>query len=172
MSQDVFYATNPATGEQLDQPFPEATDADVDRAAYRATEAFRAAAYDPPRRPAELLDAIAERIMALGDALLERAEFETALPRPRLIAERARTVGQIKMFADIVREGSWVEAVIDTGDRDRKPQPKPDLRRMLRPRGKAVSASPRSSSASPSAMTRSAMASSRSAGQRGGRSSV
>jgi NADP-dependent aldehyde dehydrogenase len=64
-----------------------------------------------------------------------RGEAETALPSARLTGERARTCGQLRMFAEIVREGSWVEAVIDTGDPKRQPLPKPDLRRMFRPRG-------------------------------------
>ena len=73
--------------------------------------------------------------MDLGDAALERAEAESALPRPRLIGERARTIGQLKMFATIARAGGWIDAVIDTADPNRAPMPKPDLRRMLRPRG-------------------------------------
>src|SRR5204863_5111801 len=88
-----------------------------------------------PRWPAELLEAIATQIEALGDNLLERGELETALPRSRLTGERARTCGQLRMFAQIVREGSWVEAVIDLGDLNRQPLPKPDLRRMFVPRG-------------------------------------
>ncbi|HWB54401.1 MAG TPA: aldehyde dehydrogenase (NADP(+)), partial [Tepidisphaeraceae bacterium] len=58
-----------------------------------------------------------------------------ALPRPRVTGERGRTVNQMKMFAAIVREGSWVDAAIDTADPNRQPAPKPDLRRMYRPRG-------------------------------------
>src|SRR5262249_7428807 len=65
----------------------------------------------------------------------ERAEAESALPRPRLTGERARTIGQLKLFASLVREGSWVDAVIDAADPTRTPLPKPDVRRMLIPRG-------------------------------------
>src|SRR2546429_5037416 len=42
------------------------------------------------------------------------------------------------MFANLIREGSWVDATIDTADPNRTPAPKPDLRRMLGPRGPAV----------------------------------
>src|SRR5439155_17617237 len=80
-------------------------------------------------------EAIAAKIMDLGDALLERGEAETALPRPRLTGERARTTNQLKMFAQIVRDGSWVDATIDTADPTRTPAPRPDLRRMFKPRG-------------------------------------
>jgi NADP-dependent aldehyde dehydrogenase len=131
----TFHATNPATGERLEPAFREASDAEVNAAAAAATRAFDATADLPPRWAADFLDAIADRILSLGDALLERGEAETALPRARLTMERARTVGQIKMFAGVVRDGSWVDAVIDTADPKRTPMPKPDLRRMLRPRG-------------------------------------
>jgi len=100
-----------------------------------ASAAFEAVANLDPRWPASLLDRIAEEIMALGDALLDRAAAETALPRGRLISERGRTVGQLKMFAQIVREGAWLDATIDTGDAHRQPLPKPDVRRMAIARG-------------------------------------
>ena len=139
--QQTFHAFNPATGERLEPGFREASDVEVDAALTAAAEAFRELSADdaPPRRGhALLLDELAARIMDLGDALLERAESETALPRPRLVGERARTVNQLRMFANIARDGSWVDAVIDTADPARTPAPKPDLRRMLRPRGPVV----------------------------------
>src|SRR5260370_19262421 len=63
---------------------------------------------------------------------------ERALPEPRLLSERGRTMGQLRMFAALIREGSWVDARIDRPDPDRKPVPKPDLRRMLVPIGPVV----------------------------------
>ena len=131
----TFTATNPATGEALATTFAEAGRAEVDAALKAAAEAFDATRDLPSRWQADLLDAIAANIDALGDALLERGEAETALPRARLTGERARTTNQLKMFAAVMREGSWVDATIDTADPDRKPAPRPDLRRMLRPRG-------------------------------------
>jgi NADP-dependent aldehyde dehydrogenase len=76
--------------------------------------------------------------MSLGDDLIERAHRETGLPEARLIGERGRTVGQLKQFAHVVREGSWVDARIDTAIPDRQPAPKPDLRRMLVPIGPVI----------------------------------
>ena len=73
-----------------------------------------------------------------GDDLIERAHRETGLPEARLLGERGRTVGQLKQFAQVAREGSWVDARIDTAIPDRQPVPKPDLRRMLRPIGPVV----------------------------------
>ena len=74
---------------------------------------------------------MAAEIEALGDALLARAQAETGLPLPRLTGERARTCGQLRLFAAVVREGSWVDARIDPALPDRQPLPRPDLRRML-----------------------------------------
>ena len=134
-SSTTFNGVNPATGDDLPPPIAEAGPAEVDAAAKAATAAFEQTLDLPPRWQADLLDTIAAKIMDLGDALLERGEAETAMPRPRLTGERARTTNQLKMFATIVREGSWVDATIDTADPKREPMPKPDLRRMLRPRG-------------------------------------
>src|SRR5690349_5684721 len=131
----MFNGVNPATGEPLPPPISEAGSPEVDAAAKAATAAFEQSLDLPPRWQADLLDAIAAKIMDLGDALLERGEAETALPRPRLTGERARTTNQLKMFASIVRDGSWVDATIDRADPSRKPAPKPDLRRMIIPRG-------------------------------------
>ncbi|MES2268555.1 MAG: aldehyde dehydrogenase (NADP(+)) [Bacteroidota bacterium] len=87
---------------------------------------------------AMFLDAIAEEIEALGDSLLQKASEETNLPLPRLTGERGRTTSQLRMFAEMLREGSWVEASIDTALPDRAPLPRPDLRKMLIPLGPVV----------------------------------
>lgn len=132
---EAFDAVNPATGQTLTPHFAEATINEVDAAVSAARGAFLTVRDRDLLWPADLLEEIASQIEALGDELLERGEAETALPRARLTGERARTCAQLRMFAQIVREGSWVEAVIDRGDPNRQPLPKPDLRRMLVPRG-------------------------------------
>ncbi len=126
-----FTATDPSTGAQLEPAFAEATTADVDAAVAQAEHAFRTYGQSPSEQRARFLRAIADEIIALGAPLLERASAETGLPMGRLEGERGRTVGQLRLFADHLDEGSWVEARIDTGDRSRTPLPKPDLRRML-----------------------------------------
>jgi 2,5-dioxopentanoate dehydrogenase len=88
-----------------------------------------------PDALARFLETIGEQIVAAGDDLISTCAGETALSVDRLTGERARTVNQLKMFAALVREGSWVDARIDTAIPDRKPVPKPDLRRMLLPLG-------------------------------------
>jgi 2,5-dioxopentanoate dehydrogenase len=81
------------------------------------------------------LERIGEEIIAVGEKLISICAEETALSVDRLVGERARTVNQLKMFANLVREGSWVDARIDTALPERKPIPKPDLRRILIPLG-------------------------------------
>ncbi len=131
----MFRAKNPSTGELLEGDFLEATAGEIDaaaRAAERAVEPYGALS---PARRAEFLRAIAQQILALGDRLLERAGAETGLPSARLESERARTASQILLFAGLIEEGSWVGARIDRALPDRKPQPRPDIRRMLVPIG-------------------------------------
>jgi alpha-ketoglutaric semialdehyde dehydrogenase len=86
----------------------------------------------------QLLFAIAEELEGLGDELLLTASAETHLPVARFTGERARTCMQLRAFGDLVAEGSWVETVIDTAQSDRKPLPKPDMRKMLIPIGPVV----------------------------------
>jgi 2,5-dioxopentanoate dehydrogenase len=126
---------NPATGELLEGEFLEASVADIDAAARAADRAFDSYAALTAARRAEFLRAIAQQLLALGDRLLERASAETALPMPRLESERARTVSQALLFAEAIEEGSWVDARIDLAVPDRKPQPRPDIRRMRVPIG-------------------------------------
>ena len=84
------------------------------------------------------LEAIAAEIEALGQPLIAKAMEETNLPEARLVGERGRTCNQLRQFAALVREGSWVEARIDTALPDRVPLPKPDLRKMMVPLGPVV----------------------------------
>ncbi|HVQ53678.1 MAG TPA: aldehyde dehydrogenase family protein, partial [Thermoanaerobaculia bacterium] len=130
-----FGAKNPATGEALEGEFFESSPGDIDAAARAAERAFEAYAALAPFRRAEFLRAIAQQILALGDRLLERTAAETGLPSARLESERARTVSQALLFAQVIEEGSWVEARIDRALPDRKPQARPDIRRMLVPLG-------------------------------------
>ncbi|GAA4458424.1 aldehyde dehydrogenase (NADP(+)) [Nibrella saemangeumensis] len=130
-----FHAVNPATGESLPGDFYEATEDQVNEACERAAEAFQVYRKQSGPEKAFFLERIATEIEALGDELLQRANAETGLPLARLTGERGRTTGQLRLFAEYLREGSWVNARIDTALPDRQPQPRPDLRQMLRPLG-------------------------------------
>ena len=129
---------NPATGEHLPPVYHPASSAEVDQAAQLAHMAFAVYSQTTGAARARFLRRIAENIESLGDELIARANAETGLPVPRLRTETARTCNQLRLFAELVEEGSWVDARIDHGDRDRKPLPKPDVRSMLRPLGPVV----------------------------------
>jgi alpha-ketoglutaric semialdehyde dehydrogenase len=124
----TFRAVDPASGRNLDPAFGSASEADIDRACTLAWAAFDSFRETEPDLRARFLEAAARRILDLGDELIERATAETGLPRPRIEGERARTVGQLRLFADVVREGSYLDARIDPAMPDRKPLPRPDLR--------------------------------------------
>ena len=126
----TFRARNPADGADLETTFTEATHHEIDEAVIKASKAFRIYRTKTPSEKANFLEAIGDEIMALGDILIERCMSETALPAARLTGERGRTVNQLKMFAELIREGSWVNARIDTAIPDRQPLPKPDIRQM------------------------------------------
>lgn len=130
-----FTSIDPATGHPGTKTYVAASSAEVDRAATLAWEAFEAMGARPATDRALLLDAAAAAIEGLGDELVATASRETGLPGPRIAGERDRTIFQLRMFAQVVRTGSWVEAIIDRGNPSRTPLPKPDLRRMLMPLG-------------------------------------
>ncbi|MCC6744008.1 MAG: aldehyde dehydrogenase family protein, partial [Acidobacteria bacterium] len=124
---------DPASGAPLAPAFFEATADETARACTLAAEAFGIYSALLPATRSSFLRSIADRISELGDTLLERANAETALPVARLQGERARTIAQLRMFAGLVDEGSWVDARIDRAMPDREPIPRPDIRRMLVP---------------------------------------
>jgi alpha-ketoglutaric semialdehyde dehydrogenase len=134
----TFRGMNPATAVALEPDFHEASTAEVSGALDSAAGAFATYRACSGADRAKFLETIATEIEALGDALLQRANAETGLPLPRLTGERGRTCGQLRLFAQVAREGSWVDARIDPALPDRQPLPRPDLRRMLLPLGPVV----------------------------------
>lgn len=133
-----FRAINPASNTEIEGDFYPASVTDADAAMKLADKAFAVYRYTDNKTKAAFLRSIAEGITALGDALLQRCAAESGLPIPRLTGERGRTVGQLNMYANLLEEGSWVDAVIDTAIPDRTPLPRVDLRRMMVPIGPAV----------------------------------
>ena len=134
-TEKAFRAFNPQTGESVEPSFYSATLDELNRAVELADEARLPFGNLPGRERAKFLRAVADNIEALGDALIERASLETGLPNARFVGERGRTCSQLRMFADLLDEGSWVDARIDRAIPDRQPLPKPDIRSMLRPLG-------------------------------------
>ena len=134
-TSQTFHVSNPATGEQLEPAFHSASKEDLVKAISLASSAFPAYSSISPETRAAFLRTIAENIDTLGSEITPRMMAETGLPEGRCQGERGRTVGQLRMFADLIEEGSWVDARIETAQPDRSPIPKPDLRSMRRPLG-------------------------------------
>jgi 2,5-dioxopentanoate dehydrogenase len=137
-SENPHYATNPTTGQRLQPGFIPATKNEVDLAAQLAAEAFQSYRQTSGRERGAFLRTIAGKIESVTSEIVERAGEETALPRARLQSETARTCHQLRLFAQVAEEGSWVNARIDHADPDRKPLAKPDIRSLLRPLGPVV----------------------------------
>ena len=137
-SGNALYAVSPLDGRQLEPVFHAATENEVNAAMESAEAALDGCRAKTNEERAKFLERIGDEIMALGDDLIVRARLETGLPEARLTGERARTVNQLKLFAQLAREGSWVDARIDTAVPDRQPLPKPDLRWMLIPIGPVI----------------------------------
>ena len=135
----VTYTTfNPKLNLKNPWTFYEASEEELDKAVKLAKEAFLTYRNTSGPEKAIFLRTIADNIESLGDELIQTYTLESGLPEGRAKGERGRTVGQLRMFADLVEEGSWVDAAIDTAIQDRKPVPKPDLRKMLVPLGPIV----------------------------------
>ncbi len=122
----------------LPEEFTFASPEEIEAATAKAKDAFDIYKKTSLNDRAAFLDAIADEILNTGEILIQRAMAESGLPEARLIGERGRTVGQLKMFAALLREGSWVDAVIDPALPDRKPLPRADIRKMLYPIGPVV----------------------------------
>jgi len=130
-----FRAVNPEKGELLEPAFISGIIEDVEQAAQSARDASVEFGSIAGRERARFLRTIADGLDAAAGDLVARAALETALPRPRLQGEVKRASNQFRIFAEVLDEGSWVAARIDTALPKRKPQPRPDLRSMLRPIG-------------------------------------
>lgn len=129
-------AFSPTANAEIDAPdFGLGGTDDVERAASLAESAFDAYRALPLERRAKFLEAIADNILELGDELLDRAHLESGLPLARLQSERGRTVGQLRLFAEVVRTGNFQRPVIDHALPERQPLPRSDLRLMMIPVG-------------------------------------
>ena len=123
-----FQAFDPAHGEALMPTFSAAGAAELEAACALADAAFDSYRSLPPQRRAEFLEAIAGQVLAQGEDLLKRAHLETALPLARLTGERARTVGQLRLFAEELRAGEWLGLRVDPALPQRPTAPRPDIR--------------------------------------------
>jgi alpha-ketoglutaric semialdehyde dehydrogenase len=134
-TDQTFHAQDPATATPLAPPYHSATIDDLNQAVAQSAEALPIYSQLSGQKKAAFLRRIADALDANNQELAERANQETALPMPRLLGEVTRTSNQLRLFASVVEEGSWVNARIDPALPDRQPLPRPDIRSMLRPLG-------------------------------------
>ncbi|WP_281985430.1 aldehyde dehydrogenase (NADP(+)) [Thalassorhabdomicrobium marinisediminis] len=107
----------------------------VDRACRQAEEAFSSFGYSSREARAGFLNRIADEIDARGDAITEIGCQETGLPEARLIGERGRTTGQLRLFAEHILDGAYLDRRHDAALPERTPLPRPELYMMQRPVG-------------------------------------
>lgn len=124
----LFHALDSARGEAIEPPFANATEADVAEACAMAAAAFDTYRETDLEKRALFLETIADNIIGLGDELIERCIIESGLPRGRILGERDRTVGQMRFFANVVRDRGFLGIRVDQAISDRTPLPRPDLR--------------------------------------------
>ena len=126
--QADIHAVNPATGETLAPAYPGGSKAEVEQACELAEAAYATYRETSLEERAVFLETIASEIEAIGEELTERGVAETGLPEARLQGERGRTCGQLRLFANVVRAGEWLDVRIDPALPDREPLPRADLR--------------------------------------------
>src|SRR5579864_7582113 len=125
---------DPRTGEPVGEPVPETTEAEVDAIVAAAVTAAPVwGAESEAGRRAEALEAVADALDARAGELSVLADTETALGGERLIGEVARTTGQLRLFAQVLRDGGYADAVISPSV-----GVVPDVRRITRPVGPAA----------------------------------
>ncbi len=134
----TFKTFNPKENIENEYVFVEASKPEIEVAVSLASDAFKTYREISGSKKSAFLNEIANQILELGRALIEIYCKESGLSEERAISERGRTIFQLKSFAKLVKEGSWVNAIIETADKERKPIPKVDLRKMFIPLGPVV----------------------------------
>lgn len=134
----TFKTFNPKANKENNTVFVEASEVEIEEATKLASEAYKSFQKVSGLKKSEFLNEIANQLEKLGNVLLETYCLESGLSKARAIAERGRTIFQLHSFASLVKEGSWVDAVIETANPKRTPIPKVNLRKMLVPLGPVV----------------------------------
>ena len=133
IGSDNTFTSEPAHGPA--HAFSIGTPQLVDQAAKAAEDAFWTYGYSTREERAAFLNAIADEIEARAEAITEIGSQETGLPEARLQGERGRTVGQLRLFAQHIQDGTYLDRRYDAALPDRQPLPRPDIRMMQRPIG-------------------------------------
>ena len=115
--------------------FIEVTSKEINQAASLAHEAFQVYKNISGKEKASFLNCISDEIIALGDELIEVFILESGLPEGRALGERTRTVSQLQAFAKMIQTDEWKNNIIEKAILNRKPSPKPDIRKTYIPIG-------------------------------------
>ena len=134
----TFKTFNPIKNIENEYVFTEASHEEIEVAVSLADEAFKKYRTVSGNQKSKFLNEIANQIENLDNELIKIYCEESGLTKERAISERGRTIFQLRSFANLVKKGSWVNAIIETSDISRKPIPKVDLRKMLIPLGPVV----------------------------------
>tara|TARA_Y100000385_G_scaffold274731_1_gene318220 strand:- start:304 stop:1806 length:1503 start_codon:yes stop_codon:yes gene_type:complete len=127
------FTSEPAHGSAYE--FSAGTPDHIDQAVTAAEEAFWSFGYSSRKDRAAFLNVIADEIEARGNAITEIGTQETGLPKARLQGERGRTTGQLRLFADHILLGEYLDRRHDEALPDRAPLPRSDLKMIGRPIG-------------------------------------
>ncbi|MFG6661070.1 aldehyde dehydrogenase (NADP(+)) [Sulfitobacter sp. 915] len=130
-----FRAIEAASGHPLEPAWKAASDYDIARACDLAAEAFAPYRQTSAEERAAFLETIADNILAVGDELVTRCMAETGLSRGRIEGERGRTMTQLRLFAEVLRDGTHLDIRHDAALPARSPAPRPDLRLTNQPLG-------------------------------------
>ncbi|MBD9528021.1 aldehyde dehydrogenase (NADP(+)) [Paracoccus sp. PAR01] len=133
VATEQTFPSEPATGPS--HAFSVGTVDLVNRACEAAEDAFWSYGYSSREERALFLEAIADEIEARADAITQIGSQETGLPEARLQGERGRTTGQLRLFADHIRKGEYLDRRFDAALPDRKPAARPEIRLVERPIG-------------------------------------
>src|SRR5262249_53512966 len=128
----MIYGHDPRTGETVGAALPETDSTGVELIVSAAAAAGAAWRATPAEERAVALEAVAATLAAHVDELWQLADQETALGEGRLRGEVARAAGQFRLFAEVIRDGGYLQAIIDHADPSLAP-PRPDVRRMKHP---------------------------------------
>lgn len=134
-SNGTTKAIDPSTNASLEPEYSKLDAAQAKQATAAAASAFREYRATTPSVRAEFLDAIAVKIEGKREEIVERAMAETGLPSARLTGEVGRTAGQLRLFAEVVREGNYHGVRIDPAMPERSPAPRLDIRQRRVPVG-------------------------------------
>ena len=133
-----FQTFNPKLNIENKITFFEASDSEILKATKLASNAFRTFKLVAANERSAFLTQISEELKLISKDIIKIYCSETGLPEARCLGELGRTINQLISFSKLLRDGDYHEISIDTSIPDRKPLPKPDLRKMLKPIGPIV----------------------------------